>query len=807
MERYKPQVIEKKWQQIWEEKQIFKTPDKSGKPKYYCLVMFPYSSGDLHIGHWYNFAPSDAFARFKRMNGYNVMHPIGFDSFGLPAENAAIKNKVHPHEWTEENIERMTGQIKATGNSYDWSRVIAAHRPDYYRWTQWMFLLMYKKGLAYRAKSLANWCPECQTVLANEQVEKGRCWRCGEKVLLREIEQWAFKITNYADRLLKDLKKLDWPEKTLLMQKNWIGRSEGLEIDFAVEGCEEKISVFTTRVDTIFGVTFMVLAPEHPVVAKLLGSRIKEINDYVEKIKNKTELERKEAKEKTGVFTGWYAINPLSKEKIPIYISDYILMTYGTGAIMGVPSHDRRDYEFVKKHKLPLRTVIETKSKQRLLKDGVFEDYGILINSGNYTGISSEEAIKSISKYVVNNKIGTLKINYHLRNWVVSRQRYWGAPIPIIYCEKCGIVPVPETDIPVLLPYDVDYTPHGISPLGTSQKFVNTICPKCGGKGKRETDTMDTFVDSSWYFLRYPSARSELSRGTPFVKELTNYWLPVDTYIGGAEHTVLHLLYSRFFTKVLFDQKLISFDEPFIQLRHQGIILGPDGHRMSKSRGNVVNPDDLVETYGSDTVRTYLAFMGPYDQGGPWNSEGIEGVYRFLNRVWSLISRYIDNRSEVEEHKLSRERLKFMHKTIEKVTKDINILHFNTSVSSLMKWLNFLQDQNNLSEEEVETYLLLLSPLVPHLTEELWHSLGNEFSVHLQSWPECKEEYLAEEETTIVVQVNGKLRDRLIVASDISEKEVKEKARNSGKIRKYLENKEISKEVYIPHKLINFVTS
>lgn len=808
--RYQPQDIEKKWQKIWEEKGIYYTADKSDKRKYYCLVMFPYSSGDLHIGHWYNFAPADIFARYKRMNGYNVLHPIGFDSFGLPGENAAIKSKIHPQTWTEKNIERMTQQLKSTGNSYDWRRIVATSREDYYKWTQWMFLLMYKLGLAYRAKTLANWCPDCQTVLANEQVIEGKCWRCTSVVVQREIDQWMFKITQYADRLLEDLKKIDWPKKTVTMQRNWIGRSVGVELNFPVLESQEKIKLFTTRIDTIFGVTFVVLAPEHQIVTSLLNfqfkisnSKLKEIQEYVERSKRKSERQRKENKEKTGVFTGLHAVNPLNNEKIPVYISEYVLMGYGTGAIMGVPAHDRRDYEFAKAFKLPIRTVIIPESGVGRSKYKVHEGYGVLINSGNFTGIKSQQAHQKINNYIEDNHFGTQKVYYHLRDWGVSRQRYWGPPIPIIYCEKCGVVPVPELDLPVLLPYDVDYLPKGVSPLGTNRKFVNTKCPTCSGAAKRETDTMDTFVDSSWYFLRFPNPDLKTAA---FSETQVNYWLPVDMYIGGVEHSVLHLLYSRFLTKVLKDEGLIKFDEPFTTLRHQGIVLGPDGYRMSKSRGNVVNPDDLVQTYGADTVRTYLAFMGPYDQGGPWNPRGIEGIYRFLGRVWTLVTKKTET-LETETSNPPPKSLEQMHRTIKRVSGDINSLHFNTAVAALMEWLNFLQDQKQITRGEIEIYLKLLAPFAPHITEELWEIIGRRFSIHQESWPKFREEYLVEKEATIIVQINGKLRGKLIVASSTPENEVKEKALNLEKIRKYLENKKISKKVYIPHKLINFVTN
>lgn len=802
MEKYNPQDIEPKWIKKWEDIGLYKTSEKTTKLKYYNLVMFPYSSGDLHIGHWYNFAPADIHARYKRMLGLEVLNPMGFDSFGLPAENAAIKKGVHPHEWTEENVSKMIEQLKTTGNSYEWGRVVVASRADYYKWTQWMFLLMYKKGLAYRTKALANWCPSCQTVLANEQVENGVCWRCGSQVTQKEIEQWMFSITKYADRLLKDLEKIDWPEQTITMQKNWIGRSEGLEIDFALENSDEKIRVFTTRADTILGATFMVLAPEHPLALSVVSSeRKKEVEDYIKEASRKRELERMvDEKDTTGVFTGSYCINPISNERIPIYVSEYVLMGYGTGAIMGVPAHDTRDNRFARKYGLEIREVIQFAQSNKNSKSSepkIFEGFGTLMNSGKYSGKNSNEVIESIKEYVEIHHIGNVKVNYHLRDWVVSRQRYWGAPIPIIYCEDCGIVPVSISELPVELPYDVDYTPKGTSPLATSSSFVNVACPKCGKSAKRETDTMDTFVDSSWYFLRFPTPNLEEAA---FDKSLVDFWLPVDMYIGGSEHTVLHLLYSRFFTKVLFDENLISFDEPFFRLRHQGMILGPDGAKMSKSKGNVINPDDLVKTYGADTVRTYLAFMGPYDQGGPWSYQGIEGIYRYINRVWTLTTS-----KQAHEKIADKNDLRIMNRTIKKVSKDIDILHFNTAVSTLMEWLNYLNTKKSVSKQEIEVYLKLLAPFAPFITEEIWSGMGNTESIHTQNWPEFDDSLIAEDEITLIVQINGKVRDRVGLPINTDQDKALEASLKLSNVKRYIGNRKDYRIIFVPNKLINLV--
>jgi leucyl-tRNA synthetase len=802
MKRYLPNQIEKKWQDRWEKTGIYKVKDKvTGKKNYYCLLMFPYSSGDAHIGHWFNYSPADAYARFMRMKGYNVLHPMGFDAFGLPAEGAAIRERIHPAVWTKNNVKNMTRQLKTMGTIYDWSRMVDTSVPEYYRWTQWMFLQMYKHSLAYKAKATANWCPKCKSVLANEQAEGGKCWRCQGQVEQREIEQWFFKTTAYADELLKDLKKLDWPEKTLTMQKNWIGRSEGCMIEFPIAGKKEKIATFTTRPDTIFGVTFFCLAPEHPAVPLVAKpAQKKAVEKYIAVAKQKTELERiSEIKDKTGVFTGGYVINPLSREKTPVFVADYVLMTYGTGAVMGVPAHDQRDWDFAKKYKRPITEVISGGD----VKKEAYTGEGKLVNSGHFSGLDSQKAIKKITNYIKKHQIGKSAVQYHLRDWLISRQRYWGAPIPMIYCQKCGQVPVPEKDLPVKLPEIKDYTPEeGESPLARASSFVNTNCPKCSGKARRDTDTMDTFVCSSWYYFRYPDPKNKKIFAS---KEKLKTWMPIDMYIGGTEHTVLHLLYSRFFTKALRDFGYLDFDEPFLALRHQGIVLGEDGYRMSKSRGNVVAPDPLVKEFGADTVRLFLSFMGPYDQGGPWSSKGMMGLYRFLKKVWQLSQEKIGSKTPPD---LSIK----LHQTIKKVTEDLNELKFNTAVAAMMEfsnaWVQSAGRRSGLSKQDAGMFLRLLAPFAPHITEELWvEVLKNKFSIHQQAWPKYDPKLAKEEKVEIVIQVNGKLRDRLEVSQAVSKKKadlVKE-AKARAKIEKYLKSKKIKKTIFVPGKLINFV--
>ncbi len=864
MSRYNPSEIEPKWQELWREEKLFATPDKSDKAKYYCLVMFPYPSGDLHIGHWYNFAPADVYTRYRRMCGYNVLHPMGFDAFGLPAENAAIKREVHPAEWTKSNISRMTWQLESMGASYDWDRMIDTSDPEYYKWTQWLFLQFFKAGLAYRAKALVNWCSNDQTVLANEQVEDGKCWRCSAVVVQKELEQWFFAITKYARELLTSVDSLDWPQKTKLMQKNWIGQSEGVEIEFRItrpsfggKNEELRIAVFTTRPDTIFGVTFLVLAPEHPLVSKVTVKELSgKVKRYIENSRKKTELERvSQDKQKTGIFTGSYCINPLTNKSIPIYIADYALMGYGTGAVMGVPAHDQRDYVFAKKYRLDIVKVIESikgesvkgegESKNKLI-ERANEEEGILVNSGQWTGMHSYDAVKKISNYIEKKHLGKKTINYHLRDWLISRQRYWGTPIPMVYCQTCanagrswfnskearshhreisnlskgmaGWFPVLEKDLPVILPENVDFQPKGKSPLASNEDWVNVKCPKCGGEARRETETMDTFVDSSWYFLRYPSQKRTADSGQrtaelPWDVELTKQWLPVDMYIGGAEHTVLHLLYSRFFVKALRGLGYLTFDEPFTALRHQGLILGPDGQKMSKSRGNVISPDQLVSAYGADCVRTYLCFMGPYDQGGPWNPRGIEGVYRFLNRVWNLEDRVKEQESLAEQ--------RMLHKTIKRVTDDLAVFKFNTAVAALMELVNFFYLQDRVSRQSLVVLLTLLAPFAPHMAEELWMSLETAdyrlqqkktvdagqkiISIHLQPWPEHDPKLLQEEQVIVVVQINGKLKDRLQVPAGTDQPQIEKLVRTLPKIVPILGTMKPRKTIFVKDKLINLV--
>ena len=801
MEKYNAGKIEKKWQKIWEKSGIYKVKDKvKGKKNFYHLVMFPYPSGDLHIGHWYNFAPADVYARLKKMKGFNILSPIGFDAFGLPAENAAIKNKIHPRTWTYKNIANMRRQLKSIGAIYDWSREIITADPDYYKWTQWMFLKMYEAGLAYKKKTLANWCPKDQAVLANEQVIDGRCWRHPDTLVIQKnVDQWMFKITDYAEDLIKSLEKLDWPARTKLMQKNWIGKSEGAIIKFKISNLKSQksyIEVFTTRPDTLFGATYMVLSPDHPLVEEITAKEQKEkVRHYVVNAHLKTELERTNLeKEKTGVFTGSYATNPVNGEKIPIWISDYILMTYGTGAIMAVPAHDERDFEFAKKFNLPVIKVIED---------------GLLINSGEFTGLESAEARKRIIGWLKNGKLGDFSTQYKIRDWIISRQRYWGVPIPIIYCKKCalrdpsrqGIVPVPDKNLPVKLPPLKNFKPvaGGKSPLARVKSFMNTKCPKCQGKATRETDTMDTFIDSSWYFLRYADSKNKKQFAN---KQKLNSWLPVNMYIGGAEHAVLHLLYSRFFVKALNDLGHLEFDEPFIALRHQGIILGIGGQKMSKSGGNVIDPDDLVEKYGADTIRIYLCFMGEYSQGGPWNPKGINGIKRFLDGIWNKISniKYQISKSQSENEELRR----LLHQTIKKVGEDIENFRFNTAISALMILWNELKNQN-FAKDTAEIFLKLLSPFAPHFTEELWGKFGNKKSIHLENWPQYNEKFIKTEEYILVIQINGKMRDKIMVSKKIDRSQIEKLALGREAIKKYIANKEIKKIVFVPDKLINIV--
>jgi leucyl-tRNA synthetase len=934
-ERYLPQELEQKWRDRWHETQLFRLDrdNDGGREKWYALTMYPYPSGDLHIGHWYAMTPSDAAARYRRMQGYNVFFPMGFDAFGLPAENAAIRRNIHPYTWTIANIENMRRQMGTMGTMFDWNQEVVTCLPEYYRWNQWFFLQFLKHDLAYKKAAAVWWCPNCQTVLANEQVVDGRCERCSTEVFQREMEQWFFRITKYADELL-NYDGIEWPEPVKIMQRNWIGRSEGARVAFATE-VGEAIEVFTTRPDTLWGATFMVLAPEHPLVERLTTDEQRaEVESYIAQARRQSEIERQATdKEKTGVFTGGYAVNPVNGEQVPVWIADYVLMTYGTGAIMAVPAHDERDFEFALKFGLPIIPVIEraggtvrsvarfddvrethafaeglssisatyteqddefhvtlphsavdaytalVRAEKRegtwisfagarmgvVFDDGVIEltstandraivervvgtggnwfdairraisrdprtameilrtqpfytaepditfhhDYGAMINSGELTGTPGDEAVSRTIAWLEERGVGKGEVNYRLRDWLISRQRYWGTPIPIIYCDSCGIVPVPEADLPVVLPEDAEFKPTGESPLKTHEGFLNAPCPTCGGPGRRETDTMDTFVDSSWYQYRYLTPHYT---DGPFDPEITKRWLPVDQYTGGIEHATMHLLYARFFTKAMRDVGLVDHDEPFKRLFNQGIILGEDSEKMSKSRGNVIDPDELVFEMGTDVVRLFLMFLGPWDQGGPWNSRGISGPQRFLDRAFSLVSDTAGNASEAREDDDTRALRRVTHQTIRDVTRDYESFSFNTMVAHLMEFVNELMRlkdtevaQTSTWREATETLTLLLAPGAPHIAEELWHRLGREYSVHTQPWPTWDEGLAAEDTIEIAVQVNGKVRDRVTLPAAASEADALAAAKASARVAEHVSGKTIVKEIYVPGRLINFV--
>lgn len=807
--KYDPQEIEQKWQARWEADHLYEVSEDDPRPKWYFLTMFPYTSGDLHIGHWYTIAPSDVQARFKRMQGYNVLFPMGFDAFGLPAENAAIDRGIHPFQWTMGNIDRMRRQLKGMGAIFDWSREVITCLPDYYKWTQWFFLKLYDAGLAYRAKAPANWCPRCQTVLANEQVVGGGlCERCHTPVTQRDLEQWFFRITRYAEELL-DYSQIEWPKRIKLMQKNWIGKSVGVEISFGLD-VDDEIRVFTTRPDTIFGVTFMVLAPEHPLVSKLTSpERRAEVDAYIESARRQTEIERLSTEEeKTGVFIGAYATNKLNGRRVPIWIADYVLMSYGTGAVMGVPAHDQRDFEFAKEYNLPIPVVIAPDGWSGEELEEAYIEPGTMVNSGQFDGMPSEAAKEAIADYMEANQYGCRATVYRLRDWLISRQRYWGAPIPIVYCPECGIVPVPEQDLPVLLPEDAEFRPTGESPLKYCESFVNTTCPRCHHPAQRETDTMDTFVCSSWYLLRYASPKYEAS---PFDPEKLRYWLPVDQYTGGAEHAVMHLLYTRFFIRAIRDIGLVNFDEPFTRLFNQGtIVLGRQ--KMSKSRGNVVTPDEYVAEVGADAVRAYLMFIGPWQQGGDWNDSGLSGITRWLNRVWSLVLEQPKLEPQPSNQTVVKELRHITHKTIKKVTHDFEKFRFNTMLATLMEFTNYLTKVREARlvdgatwQEAVDSLLLMLAPTAPHLAEELWAQTGHPYSIHNQPFPTWDEELAAEEEITLVVQVNGKLRDRIQVPVSITEPEAQELALSRERVQAHLKGKVVTKVIYVPRRLVNVV--
>ncbi len=823
--RYNFRLVEKKWQERWEKTDAFRAVEDTSAPKFYCLEMFPYPSGNLHMGHVRNYAIGDVVARFYRMNGYNVLHPMGWDAFGLPAENAAIKHGIPPAKWTWDNIKNMRRQLKMMGVSYDWNREVATCHPDYYRWTQWLFLQFYHKGLAYKKRSAVNWCPSCATVLANEQVIGGRCERCDTEVTKKDLEQWFFRITEYAERLLQDLEKLPgWPDKVKIMQENWIGKSTGAEIVFKAENGKE-IRVFTTRPDTIFGVTYLVLAPEHPLVQELIEGKpgADAVRAFIERVRVQSEIDRTSTEaEKKGIFTGAYAVNPFNGERIPIWIANYVLLEYGTGAVMGVPAHDQRDLEFARKYGLPVRVVIQPFG-QDLDPETMTQAYtepGLMVNSGEFSGIDSEVARLRIISYAEEKGYGRPQVNYRLRDWLISRQRYWGAPIPIIYCDRCGTVPVPEKDLPVLLPVDVAFEPTGESPLLKAEEFLNTNCPSCGGPARRETDTIDTFVCSSWYFLRYCSPHDPERAFDP---EKVRYWMPVDQYIGGVEHAILHLMYARFFTKVLHDLGLVPIDEPFTNLLTQGMVL-KEGAKMSKSKGNVVSPEEIIEHYGADTARLFILFAAPPERDLDWSDQGVEGAYRFINRVWRLVqhvapvvrtSRGVSAGSgdlRQEERELRRA----THRSIQKVTEDIRTrFNFNTAVSSIMELVNAMYhyteqvpqaDWNTaVLRESVINLVLLLAPFTPHLTEELWEMLGEPGSVHDQKWPGFDPAALVQEEIEIVVQVNGRLRDRLNVPAGISTGEMEGIVLAQPRVKELLSGKELVRVICVPGKLVNLV--
>jgi leucyl-tRNA synthetase len=826
-EMYNFKEVESKWQKYWYDQKFFESNVDHSKKEYYVLEMFPYPSGEPHMGHVKNYVIGDVVARYKHSRGFNILHPMGWDSFGLPAENAAIKNQIHPAIWTRNNIKKMKNTLQAMGITYDWNRELSTCSPEYYKWTQWMFLQLYKNDLAYKKKAVVNWCPSCATVLANEQVVNGQCERCGAEVTKKELSQWFFKITDYAQQLLDDMSLLEeWPERVLTMQKNWIGRSEGAKVKFSILGSNETISVFTTRPDTLFGVTFFVLSPEHPMVEHLTVNTPYEeqIRQFKEEIIRQNISEKDLATtEKKGCFTGQYAINPMNKEKIPIWVANYVLMEYGTGMIMAVPAHDERDLEFARKYSLPIKVVVqpENRNLSRETLNEAYAEEGIMVNSGQFNGLPSSEAKKLITDYLEEKDLGTKEINYRLRDWLISRQRYWGAPIPIVYCPKCGIVPVPEKDLPVYLPENVDFKPTGLSPLLSSKEFLYTTCPKCGGKAKRETDTMDTFVCSSWYYLRFCSPQL---RNKPFDEEELHYWMPVDQYIGGVEHAILHLLYSRFFVKALYDMNYLKFKEPFKRLFTQGMVC-KDGAAMSKSKGNVVTPVDIFNQYGIDATRVMILFASPPEVDMEWSDKGIEGASRFLNRVWRFVrqSRKIfqENKQAAIPGKTISKEVKNLerktHQTIKKVTEDIEErFHFNTAISAIMELVNNLYSSEiSLSEMNcqekvlfknvVEVMIKLLNPIAPHFCEELWHEIGHKESLYLEPWPQYDSEVLQEEEILIVVQINGKLRDREKVASDITEENIKEKVLELPKIKKWINGKKIDKIVYVPGKLINLV--
>lgn len=821
-EKYNFTEIEKKWQDVWEKENAFKTVEDYDKEKYYVLEMFPYPSGKLHMGHVRNYSIGDVIARFKRLKGYNVLHPMGWDSFGLPAENAAIKNDIHPAIWTDSNIAEMHRQLQGLGFSYDWDREVATCKEEYYKWMQWIFIQFYNKGLAYKKDNPVNWCPSCQTVLANEQVVDGCCERCHTPVTKKRLSQWYLKITDYADRLLKDLDKMPgWPEKVKLMQKNWIGRSTGAEVTFEIENFSKKLQIYTTRPDTLFGVTYMVLAPEHPFVPELTNGTEYEaaVKAYQEECQHKSEIERTSlTKEKTGVFTGCYGINPVNGKRVPIFISDYVMMDYGTGAIMAVPAHDQRDFEFAKKFDLDIVPVVDSQNPEIDINNltEAFVAEGTMINSGKYTGMNNKEAIEEITKDLEADGLGKAQVNYKLRDWLISRQRYWGCPIPMVYCEECGWVPEKEENLPVKLPTDVEFTGKGDSPLKTSKTFGETTCPCCGKKAVREFDTMDTFVDSSWYFLRYCDAHNPEK---PFDKKKADYWMNVDQYIGGVEHAILHLLYARFFQMVMHDLGLVDAEEPFDNLLTQGMVI-KDGAKMSKSLGNIVSPEEIQAKYGADTARLFILFAAPPEKELDWSDAGVEGSYRFLNRVYRLVQEYVNEirgdfrgSETITIQSAEDKALNFqLNATVKKVTEDAGgRFSFNTAISSIMELVNALykykQGEVNvpLMNDAIEKLILILNPFVPHITEELWNDLGHEDRVYQQNWPEFDPAALELETVEIIVQVNGKLKDKMAFEKNAEKSAIEEAALASERVQDAIAGKSVVKTIVVPNKLINFV--
>ena len=821
-DRYNFSEIESKWQKIWAEEGAFRTVEDDSKEKYYVLEMFPYPSGKLHMGHVRNYSIGDVIARYKKMAGYNVLHPMGYDSFGLPAENAAIQHNAEPAKWTYDNMDEMDRQLASMGLSYDWDRRVATCTPEYYRWTQWIFIQFFKKGLAYKKDNPVNWCPSCQTVLANEQVVDGKCERCHTEVTKKNLSQWYLKITDYADRLLQNLDKLEgWPDKVKTMQRNWIGKSYGANIDFTIKDSDKTLEVFTTRADTLFGATYMVMSPEHPFVNELVAGRPEEaaVLEYQEKARRMTDIERTStSSEKTGVFTGRYAVNPVNGKEIPIYISDYVLMGYGTGAIMAVPAHDQRDFDFARKFGLEIIPVVHPEDPSIDLYDlkEAFVAEGKMINSGKFNGMNNKEAIPAMIEWLNEQGIGDKTVNFRLRDWLISRQRYWGAPIPMIWCEECGWVPEKEENLPVLLPADVEFTGKGESPITTSKSFIDTVCPCCGRPAKREVDTMDTFVDSSWYFLRYCDPHNDKA---PFDRDKADYWMDVDQYIGGVEHAILHLMYARFFQMFLHDIGLSKEEEPFRNLLTQGMVI-KDGAKMSKSLGNVVSPAEIQAKYGSDTARLFILFAAPPEKELDWSDEGVEGSYRFLNRVYRLVYEYInDIRGDAEvpaEFKAENEAdksLNFMlNSTIKKVTEDAGgRFNFNTAIASIMELVNEMYKYKNgdinlpLFNKAVETLLTLLDPFSPHIAEELWSQLGHEDRLYNRAWPVCDAAALVKDEVQIILQINGKLKDKLMLPNNSEKEVVEEAARASERFIEAADGRDVIKVIYVPNKIINFV--